>query len=187
MNGRLYLFLALLSLLVASLVAIWIHYHLRARRLFGQDWKTILAKVIPLDGTKLRIVAQDFLGDVEGFGGNQGPCELDCAEIVNLTGGLKGLRDIQTNCDALIELACYCQRLYPEALVVAEELRLNAREIKWHLDRVDAAERSGKSVAVFGEYAQRIATIYYLMTHRLLALYDAYDVLGAREVRVSFA
>jgi hypothetical protein len=42
-------------------------------------------------------------------------------------------------------------------------------------------------VTALGEYAQRMATIYYLMSHRLLALYDACDVPGARELQVSLA
>lgn len=187
MNGQSYLFLAFLLLLVASLIGLWIYYHLRARRLLAQDWNTTLSKVVPVDSAKLRVVAADLLGDTGCFNYKEGPCELDSSEIMKLMGGLEGLRDVQTNCDALIELAWYCQRLYPEALAVAEELRRNAREIKWHLDRLDAATQNGTPVATLGEYAQRIATIYYLMTRRLLDLYDAYDVPGAREVQVSFA
>ncbi len=187
MNGRLYLFLVLLMLQMASLIAIWIYYHLRSRRLFGQDWDTTLSRVVPLDSTKLKMVALDLIGDVERFNCIDGRCELNSAQIFNIIGGLEGVRDIQTNCDALIELACYCQRLYPEALVVAEELRLNAREIKWHLDRLNTAVHNGTSVTALGEHAQRIATIYYLMTRRLLALYDAYDVPAAREVQVLLA
>ena len=106
---------------------------------------------------------------------------------MELVGGLQGLAAIQRNCEALIELACYCQRLYPEALVVAEELRLNAREIQWHLGRLDAAARNGSSRAAFGEYAQRIATIYYLMTRRLIALYEITNAPGIEKVQISLA
>jgi hypothetical protein len=172
---------------MASLIALWIYYHLRAQRLFGQNLETTPSRVLPLDSTKLRMVALDLIGDAERLNCKGGSCELDSAEIVKLTSGLEGLRDTQTNCDALIELACYCQRLYPEARVIAQELRLNAREIKWHLDRLNTAVHIETSVAALGEYAQRIATIYYLMTRRLLALYDAYNVPGARELQVSLA
>jgi hypothetical protein len=187
MNERFYCFVALVLLVAASLIAAWIYYHLRARRLYGQSWETILTRVTPIDSGNLRIVALDLLGDEGGLNCKDGSSELDPSEIMKLTGGLEGLGDIQANCDALIELACYCQRLYPEVLAVAEELRLNAREIKWHLDRLNAAVQNGMSVAALGEYAQRIATIYYLMTRRLLAIYDAYNVPGAREVQVSLA
>jgi hypothetical protein len=187
MNERFYFFVALVVLIVASLIAAWIYYHLRARRLYGQSWEAILARVIPIDKGNLRIVALDLLGQADGLDHRDGPCELQSSEIVELMGGLEGLRTLQRNCEALIALACYCQRMYPEALVVAETLRLNAREIQWHLDRLDAAARNGSSRAAFGDYAQRIATIYYLMTRRLIALYEIANAPGTEKVQMSLA
>jgi hypothetical protein len=187
MNVRFYLFVALLLLVVASLIIVWIYSHLRARTLYAQSWEAILARVVPLNRENLKIVALDLLGDADGLNERDGPCELEPSEILELIGELDGLRLIQKNCDALIDLASYCQRLYPEALVVAEELRLNAREIKWHLDRLNTAAQNGSPRAAFGEYAQRIAAIYYLMTRRLMAFYDISDVPGAHEVQVSLA
>lgn len=187
MNQRFYLFVTLLVWVVASIIAAWIYYYLRSRKLYGQSWETILARVIPIDRENLRIVALDLLGDADQLDRRDGPCELESSEIVELLGDLEGLAAIQRNCEALIELACYCQRLYPEALVVAEELRLNAREIRWHLDRLDAAARNGASRAAFGEYAQRIATIYYLMTRRLIEVYEIANVPGTERVQISLA
>jgi hypothetical protein len=187
MNERFYLFVAFVLLVVASLIAGWIYYHLRARRLYGQNWEAILARVIPIDKRRLRIVALDLLGEADVLDRRDGPCELESSEIVELIGGLEGLRIIQRNCEALIDLACYCQRMYPEALVVAEELRLNAREIRWHLDRLDAAAQNGSSRAAFGEYAQRVATIYYLMTRRLIACYEMAKAPGTEQLQLSLA
>lgn len=187
MNARFYLFVALLIWVVVSLIAAWIYYHLRARRLYGQDWESILARVMPIDKGNLRLVALDLLGDANALDHQDGPCDLQSSEIVELMGGMEGLRTLQKNCEALIDLACYCQRMYPEALIVAEALRLNAREIQWHLDRLDAAVRNGSSRAAFGEYAQRIATIYYLMTRRLIALYETANVPGIEKVQISLA
>lgn len=187
MNERFYLFVALLVLVILSLTAAWIYYHLRARRLYGQTWEDILARVIPIDKGSVRIVALDLLGEADGLDRRDGPCELESSEIVELIGGLEGLRTLQRNCEALIDLACYCQRMYPEALIVAEELRLNAREIQWHLERLDAAARNGSSRAAFGDYAQRIATIYYLMTRRLVTLYEIANAPGTEMVQMSLA
>lgn len=187
MNERFYFFVAFLLLVVASLVAAWVYSHLRARRLYGQSSEAILARVIPLDRGNLRTVALDLLGDAERIDRRDGPCDLDSVEILELIGGLDGLRAIQKNCEALIDLACYCQRMFPEALIVAEELRLNAREIKWHLDRLDAAARNGSAQAAFGEYAQRIATIYYVMTRQLITLYEIAGMPGAEQVQMSLA
>jgi hypothetical protein len=187
MTERLYFFVAFVLLVVASLVAVWIYYHLRARRLYGQGWEAILARIVPLDRSSLRTIATDLLGDAKVLDQRDGPCEMESAEILDGIGGLDGLRTIQSNCDALIDLACYCQRLYPQALVVAEELRLNAREIKWHVDRLETAARNGSSRAAFGDYAQRIAAIYYLMTRRLVVLYEMSNAPGANEVQLSLA
>ncbi|HTV08680.1 MAG TPA: hypothetical protein VMD97_06530 [Candidatus Aquilonibacter sp.] len=187
MNERLYLFITLVVLLVTALTSVWIYYHRRARKLYGQSWESILARVTPIDKRNLRTVAFDLLGEADRLDRPDGPCELEASEIVELIGGFEGLRAIQKNCDALIDLACYCQRMYPEALVVAEALRLNAREIQWHLDRLDAAARNGSSRAAFGEYAQRIAAIYYLMTRRLVSLYEVAEMPGVQEVQISLA
>ena len=187
MTERLYFFVAFLLWVVASLVAVWIYAHLRARRVYGQGWEAMLARIVPVDSGSLKIIATDLLGDAEGLDQRDGPCEMESAEILRRIGGLDGLRTMQRNCDALIDLAGYCQRLYPEALVVAEELRLNAREIKWHFDRLDTAARNGSSYAAFGDYAQRIAAIYYLMTRRLLTLYEISNAPGVHEVQASLA
>ena len=187
MNERFYLFVTLLVLVILSLIAAWIYYYLRVRRLYGQSWEAILARLVPIDKGNLRIVALDLLGEADRLDRRDGPCELESSEIVELIGDLEGLRAIQRNCETLIALACYCQRLYPEALIVAEELRLNAREIWWYLDRLDAAARNGSSRAAFGEYAQRMATIYYLMTHRLIALYAIANAPGIEKLQLSLA
>jgi hypothetical protein len=47
-----------------------------------------------------------------------------------LIGGLQGLEVLEKNSDVLIELAFYLQQSYPEAIVIAERLRLDARELK---------------------------------------------------------
>ena len=79
---------------------------------------------------------------------------------------------MKANCEVLIDLAFYIQQWYPEALVVAENLRLNAREIEWHVGRLRSAEKTGKLESAFPMYAQRAVATYYLMTRQVLALYE---------------
>ena len=71
----------------------------------------------------------------------------------------------------------------PEALAVAEQLRLNAREIEWHVDRLKGAARTGKLEAAFPDYAQRAITTYYLMTRRVLTLFEQGDFPGLFDVQ----
>jgi hypothetical protein len=72
----------------------------------------------------------------------------------------------------LVELATYVQRWHPEALVVAEQLRLNAREIEWHVGRLKGAAKTGNLQTAFASYAQRAVATYYLMTRNVLDLYE---------------
>ncbi len=80
---------------------------------------------------------------------------------------------LETNSEVLVDLAAYLQQWYPEALVIAERLRQDAREIKWHLARLKGAENAGNLQVSFPFYAQRAVVTYYRMTQRLLALYQA--------------
>jgi hypothetical protein len=80
-------------------------------------------------------------------------------------------------------LAFYVQQWYPAALPVAEQLRLNAREIGWHVSRLKAAEQTGKLEALFPDYAQRAVARYYLMTRRVLDLYDRGHLPGLMELQ----
>lgn len=72
----------------------------------------------------------------------------------------------------LIDLAFYVQQWYPEALAVTEQLRLSAREIEWHVGRLKSAAQTGKLENSILMNAQRVAVTYYLMTQRLLTLYE---------------
>jgi hypothetical protein len=80
---------------------------------------------------------------------------------------------LEANCTVLIDLAFYVQQWYPEkALVVAEQLRLSAREIEWHVQRLKAAAKSGQLETCIFMNAQRAAVAYFLMTRHVLSLYE---------------
>jgi hypothetical protein len=57
--------------------------------------------------------------------------------------------------------------------VIAERLRLDARELKWHVARLKGAAQTGNLQISFPFYAQRAVVTYYFMTRRLLDLYQA--------------
>jgi hypothetical protein len=82
---------------------------------------------------------------------------------------------IEQNSKVLIELACYLQRWYPEALPIAEQLRLDSRSLQFHVDRLKGAAKTGNLEISFPFYAQRAVSTYYVMTRRVLALYQATD------------
>jgi hypothetical protein len=160
-DTRAFDFAIALACFLVSLLAVAGYYYVRARRVANDEWSNLLKRLILLDRNKIEIVALEQSGS-----------DLDPARVLELIGGLDGLKALNANCDVLIDLASHCQRWYPEALLVTEQLRLNAREIKWHLTRLEGAAQRGNLGSAFADYAQRMAATYRLMTQHLLALYE---------------
>lgn len=155
--------------LATSLLYTW----MRARRSATRSWDDLLGRLSWIDHNAIETIALDAVTE-SGHPRPQGDSfSLDSDTIWNLLGGMDGLATIERNCEVLVELACYVQRTYPEALVVAEQLRLNAREIEWHVGRLRGAEQTGNLKASFDTYAQRAVVSYYLMTRHLLELYGS--------------
>jgi hypothetical protein len=97
---------------------------------------------------------------------------LDRSRIWSMIGGLEGLKNLKINSQVLIELAARLQCWHPEALLVAEQLRLEARELEWNIGRLEGAVHTGNLEISFPFYAQRAIATYYRMTRQLLALYE---------------
>jgi hypothetical protein len=166
-------FVVLAVLFLVALVAALFYAYLRSRRCAGQSWDDLLKRLSWIDRDAVSTIALDAIcesGEPRPLGDG---FTLEPDAIWKLLGGLEGLETIQRNCAVLVELASYIQRTYPEALLVAEQLRLNAREIDWHVGRLRGAAQTGNLQASFDAYAQRAVVSYYLMTRHLLALYDS--------------
>src|SRR3569833_1529241 len=103
---------------------------------------------------------------------------MDGVEMNSKLGGLEGLEILERNCQVLNDLAAYVQRQYPEANEVAEQLRLNAREVEWHVGRLKGAAQTGNLQSAFADYAQRTVVIYYVMTRNVLELYTRASLPG---------
>ena len=175
-------FAVALTIFLVGLIGVTVYYRLRAQRVSGEAWETLLGRLTAVDRDKVALIASDLLG---GSAEAEQQGAADCFEpeqIWELIGGLEGLEVLAANCDVLIDLACYVQQWYPEALVVAEQLRLNAREIKWHLGRLKGAARVGNLDSAFPDYAQRAISTYFLMTQHLLALYQSANLPGYGEL-----
>jgi hypothetical protein len=165
-------FVIFATLLLAVLIATLLYYHFRARRSAEAMWEDMLERLTWIDRAAISTIALDVVSESgeprpkgDGF-------VLDGTAIWRLLGGLEGLEIVEHNCKVLVELASYVQRWYPEALVVAEQLRLNAREIEWHVGRLKGAAQTGNLESAFADYAQRAVATYYIMTRQLLVLYD---------------
>ena len=160
-------FLFIVGAFVSTLIGIALYYIMQARRASKNAWRILLGRLRQIDREKFAMVALDLLDDqVE----EQPHLEPD--RIFEMIGGMNGLDALEENCDVLIDLATYVQRWYPDALRLSEDLRLNAREIKWHIGRLRGASQTGHLREQFPVYAQRAVATYYLMTRSLLVLYE---------------
>ncbi len=163
-------FLLAVMFFVIGLVCIAAVYIWRARRASRNGWALLLRRLRQIDRDKFAAVALDLLEE------NDAQNALDPDSIFELIGGMSGLDALEQNCDVLVDLAAYVQRWYPEALELAEGLRLNAREIKWHISRLRGASQTGHLKEQFPMYAQRAVATYYLMTRSLLVLYEGVEL-----------
>ncbi len=181
MSTRAYLFAWLVAVFVLTLTALAIYYQQRAKRAAGQSWTNLLKQLRAVDRYSIALIAADLL---PGAAATAVPHpELEPEEIWDLIGGMAGLETLAANCEVLVALACHIQQTYPEALPVAEQLRLNAREIQWHLERLRSSERAEKLHAAFPNYAQRAVSTYYVMTQTVLALYASASAPGYPELQ----
>jgi hypothetical protein len=166
-------FITAVTIFLAVLVGMAGHYYLRSRRSSQASWEDLLAKLAWTDRSSITQVAMSL---TEESGEAREPDEdtnLEPSQLWSLIGGLEGLRALEKNSEVLIDMAFYVQQWYPEALVIAERLRLDARELKWHVDRLNGAAQTGNLQVSFPFYAQRAVATYYVMTRRVLSLYEA--------------
>ena len=177
-------FFGVLLVFLIAILGIGAFYYLRNRRRdlypYGK-WDELLERLVPIDHRSLARVAGDpdtQLGlstfEVEA---------MDPDEVWSMLGGMHGIDIMEKNCAVLVDLVFYVQQWYPEALVIAEQLRLNAREVEWHIGRIRAAAKSGRSQAATAEYLQQAVSIYYQMTCEVLALYEQASLPGLADLQ----
>ena len=172
MSVRTISFLMAIAVFVVALVIIALYYYRQSRRRLDGSWQQLLDRLTHVDREGIAQIALDYADESGERRMESSETELEPSQIWKLAGGLSGLEAIERNCAVLIDLAFYLQRWYPEALVLAEELRLNTREIEWHVERLRGAANTGNLELSFASYAQPAIAKYYVMTQRVLALYQ---------------
>lgn len=174
-----YFFLAL-SVFLVMLLSLVVHYYLRRIRTeknpYG-NWEKLLGRLSAVNRENVALIAS-FEVDQDERDRN-----LDEAQIWSMVGGIKGLEALERNCAVLVDLVFYVQQWYPEALAIAEQLRMNAREIEWHIGRLKSAAKVGRAEKAFPEHAEQVVVIYYGMTRRVLALYEEWNLPGLVELQ----
>jgi hypothetical protein len=171
-NAHTVYFLVAAAIFLVVLIAIAGRDYYRRRRSFQESWESLMRRLISVDRANVARIALDFIEESDQSDGNDNGVEVDPSDILHLIGGLKGLEVLEKNSQVLIDMACYLQRSYPEALIIAEQLRQSAREIESHVGRLRGAARNGNLEVNFPFYGQRAIATYYLMTRQLLNLYE---------------
>lgn len=180
---RAMIFLIVSGTFLFALIIVTTIFLRRQRALSNTTWQDLLGRLKHTDRVNISIIALDLLDGQTSHERTRD--ELDPDTIWELAGGMEGLAALEVNCDVLVDMAAYVQQRYPEALVIAEQLRLNSREVKWHIDRLRGAAATGNLMTSFPEYAQRAIATYYLMTERVVALYQANNLPEVSELQVA--
>jgi hypothetical protein len=164
-------FVAAIGMFLALLFSVaGYSYFQNRRRSSPVHWEDLVAKLTWIDRNHIAEVALDLVDESGQPKTAEGAGSMEPARMWKLIGGLEGLGVLERNSKVLIDLAFYVQQRYPEALSIAERLRLDARQLQWHVTRLRAAAKNGNLQVSFPFYAQRAVLSYYMMTRRLLLL-----------------
>ena len=174
-------FLGLVGIFLIFIVGYAAYFYARYRRRemypYGR-WEDLLKRLGPLDYEKLALIARE-----SGVEGDVPRDDDDAEKVWKLLGGMHGLEVMEKNCEVLVDLVFYVQQWYPEALLIAEQLRLNAREVEWHIGRLRAAVKTGRRRSAASEYVQQAVAIYFQMTQEVLSVYEQANLPGLAELQ----
>lgn len=139
------------------------------------DWKEIVAKLQPVNLKGMGMVARDFLEP------SRGQLKLEPDEIWSLVGGWEGLKTMRANADLMLALAAYTQRWnFEESVIVAERMRRDALKLRRAARHIELQMRPSLMRLLPKRYwfnvpfeVHEVASAYYLMRQRLLALYES--------------
>lgn len=141
--------------------------HLKARRLSGENWEALVAQIQRVPFEDLEKVALDHLQPQ----GSQ--LLIEPEELWKLVGGFEGLKRMRQNADLIIQLAAHVRRWnFDESIVVAERIRQDTVLLKRALFKIKIQMLFSMRKLHVPFYVHQAASAYYLMTRRVLALYQ---------------
>lgn len=181
-------FVVVLVVFLVALLGAAMYYLIRNRQRkmypYGK-WETLIRRLAAVDRDNIVLVARDLVDERGERRTDDDDLDLDPSQIWPLVGGVKGLEILERNCQVLVDLVFYAQQWYPEVIVVTEQLRQQAREIELHIQRIKGAEKQGALESWYPNYAQRVVATYYVMTQRVLTLYEQLNLPGLTELQKS--
>lgn len=170
MNVTLLISLGSSAVVFIILLLVAIRYVRKHRMARGTTWEALMKRIVPVDEKAIERVALDAVDASGDPKTEEHPRELGRKDIWKLLGGMDGINRIDNNARVIVEMAAYLERWHPEASETAEELRLEARRLEWHVGRLRAAETNHCLDFHFHSYGQHAALSYYTMLKSVLAL-----------------
>jgi hypothetical protein len=156
-----------LAAFVLIIIAAFAYSHVAGNRLRTADWEELVTAIQPLPTRGLEIVALDHLQPH----GDQ--LRLEPEKMWSLIGGMQGLKSMQRNANLMIALAAYVQRWdYDQSMIVSERIRQDSILLKRALLRIKWNLYVRRSQLRVPFYIHQAASAYYLMSRRLLTLYE---------------
>lgn len=137
----------------------------------GCEWEELLTKVAPVSRVNVTAVALDHLNP------RPNQIAMEPPDMWIAVGGIEGLLRMRDNAQVLLALASYTARWnHDEGLIVAERMRRDAVQLRravFHI-RCDLFLHSTlhKKAKYLPFNVHDAASAYYLLTQRLLALYE---------------
>ncbi len=155
-------FVAALILLTLSMRLHSSNYQLRSA-----SWEELVSQIQPIPAADLERLAMDNLRP------QPDQLQLEPNEMWNLVGGIDGMIRMRENSKVLIALAAHVQQWnYTQAVVVAERMRRDAVQIRRALLKAELELLLSRKWIRMPFYIHDLASSYYLMTQRLIALYQ---------------
>ena len=142
-----------------------------AYRLSCLCWDDLLSELETLPIEEIAVIALDYLNP------GKGQCEIDATALWGMIGEVEGLRRMNSNAKVLLALAGYAGRWDRKAsLIVTAQMRQDVVTLRRAALRLSLGVLFGYN-RVQGPFSvQEIASAYYLMRGRVLALYETSHV-----------
>lgn len=155
--------------LVAALVLLTLSMRLHSSnyQLRSSSWEELVKRIQPIPTADLERLALDNLRP------QPDQLQLEPNEMWELVGGMDGMIRMRENSRILIALAAHVQQWnYTQAVIVAERMRRDAMQIRRALFKAEVEMMLCRRWIRMPFYIHDLASSYYLMTQRLLALYQ---------------
>lgn len=160
-------FIVLFALAISALGFALVHTFAARTKLSRLSWEDLVGRLEPVSVDGILRVALDYLQP------GKDQLRIETSEMWVMIGGAEGVRRMHANADILIALAGYAQRWNPtESVIVAERMRRDGLTLRRAALKLSLSVVTSQNL-IHGPFnVQEVASSYYLMRQRLLALYE---------------